>query len=73
MLFFVIIIILLYVSTKRELNKGSENGKTSFKKNLAQIPYKQLSGWTVQAKLKFPKFLLYSVVMKSRKQGNKEK
>jgi preprotein translocase subunit SecG len=34
MLFFVIIIILLYVSTKRELNKGSENGKTSFK-NLA--------------------------------------
>ncbi|KAL9386676.1 hypothetical protein Peur_019800 [Populus x canadensis] len=35
MLFFVINIILLYVSTKRELNKGRENGKTSFTKKLA--------------------------------------
>ncbi|KAJ6944017.1 hypothetical protein NC652_009442 [Populus alba x Populus x berolinensis] len=43
------------------------------RRNRHQIPYKQLSGWTVQAKLKFPKFLLYSVVMKCRKQDNKEK
>ena len=59
---------------KRKLDRGERMKKQVIRRNLHQIPYKQLSGWTVQTKLTFPMFLLHSVVvMKCRNQDNKEK